>query len=210
MTILFSNNAETTLQVAALVADTTMTVKAGDSGLFNVLAAGQTELVTLTDGVNYEVIEITAWAGDVATVIRGVEGTAQAWGIGTLFSGRVTAGALAKMAQTADLPPIPVPKGVITVVSSGGALFDMATLTDVPDTILNLNKVAPNTVFKLPHLVAGETKRIDIIHVGARIDVAVQTGDFLDGVLNGTNFTSAWNAMALVGNGANWYTTKYS
>jgi len=66
MTVLLSNNAETTLQAAALAADTTLTVKTGDSGLFNVLAAGQTELITLTDGVNYEVVEVTSWAGDVA------------------------------------------------------------------------------------------------------------------------------------------------
>jgi len=212
MTKLFSNNAETTLQVSALLADVTMTVKAGDSGLFNVLAAGQTELVTLTDGVAYEVVEITAWAGDVATVTRGVEGTAQAWGIGTLFSGRITAGAMAAFAQTADLPT-PAPAHSIGLSLAHrllvtDAVFDMTLLTPdaVPDIVSSPRTGGISTTITLPVTTNGNAYTIHFTKPDGVIyqNFHVPVGETLNTAINGTDFAHISKETTAVGVDGYW------
>jgi len=193
MTVLFSNNAETTLQIAALVSDTAMTVRSGDSGLFNVLAAGQTELVTITDGTYYEVVEITGWTGDVATVVRGVEGTAQAWGIGAIFSGRVTAGALGRMAQKIDTTAAYVMRAgdATTQAVDLGVLFpnprDIPPFLIVPPATTGVtNVVLPSlTGFALDEVLAIDFRKF--LAGTAQINIAVQVGDYMK-TLNGTDF----------------------
>jgi len=104
MALVFSNLAETSLAAPALVDDVALTVSTGTATRFKVLNAGESEMVVLTDGINFEVVEVTAWNGDVATVTRGVGGTAQAWATGTIFSARMTAEVFARMVQRVDLP----------------------------------------------------------------------------------------------------------
>jgi len=108
MGLVFSNNSSTILAVA--IADgvaTSMTVQTGGAANFATLAAGDFERVTITDGTNFEVVEITSWAADVATITRGVEGTAQAWLAGTPVEARLTAGILSLLQSGAA----PVVKG---------------------------------------------------------------------------------------------------
>lgn len=89
---LFSNNAETTLDVAVDLDDTTLTVT--DVGAFLSPSGGDVQLATMTHADfpgEYEVVQITEVDGLDFTVVREYEGAAQEWPIGTLISARVTA-----------------------------------------------------------------------------------------------------------------------
>lgn len=119
MPLLFANNAETTLSVAAFPGDTTLTAASdGSANMFRspqlsgVAAARQRATLTHPDYPGkYEVVTITARVDNVFTVERGSEfimssvespdpegrtqqGDARSWPIGTKLSARVTAGTL--------------------------------------------------------------------------------------------------------------------
>ena len=95
---LFANNAASTLAAAITAADTSLTLAAGTGSKFPSLAAGDFFLLTLTQAgqeTSWEIVEVTARAGDVLTVVRAQEGgVAAAWGIGAKAELRITAGAL--------------------------------------------------------------------------------------------------------------------
>lgn len=108
---LFSNNAETTLQSAITSDAVSITAVAdGSAGRFASIPAGSSgrgrvQLATLTHSSYpgaYEVVKITARVGTAFTVVRGLEGTAQAWPAGTLMSARVTAEMLGAFLQRDD------------------------------------------------------------------------------------------------------------
>lgn len=122
MSLLFSNNAETTLSTEIYPGDTTLTAASdGSAGKFRSPqlsgVPGGTQLATLTNPAypgEYEVVTITARVDNVFTVRRGSEeivitevspdpegrreqGQARYWPAGTQLSARVTAGTLASV-----------------------------------------------------------------------------------------------------------------
>lgn len=96
MTQLFSNNANTLLDATITAGATSLTVSTGDGAEFQSPTDGDFELITLSDGVNIEIMKVTARSSDVFTVVRGQEGTAAfAFVAGAIVEGRVTADTLA-------------------------------------------------------------------------------------------------------------------
>lgn len=97
MAQLFSNNASTTLSAGISNAVTTIAVV--DGSLFQSPTGGDFELLTITDGTNWEVVKVTARATNTLTVVRGFEGTAQSWNSGAKVEGRVTKATLNRLMQ---------------------------------------------------------------------------------------------------------------
>src|SRR5215467_2620736 len=100
MTILFANNASTTVAGSITAADTTVNLAAGTGGFFPQPIAGQgnyfcaTFYDQATKTIN-EIVHVTAMSGDAATIVRGQEGTTpRAWTSGDIFANLVTAGTL--------------------------------------------------------------------------------------------------------------------
>lgn len=101
MAQLFSNNATATLASAITNIATSITLTTGHGARFNAPTGGDHELLTFTDGVNVEIVKVTARSGDVLTVTRGQEGTAgRAWASSntTVYAG-ITKGTLGVFAQ---------------------------------------------------------------------------------------------------------------
>lgn len=93
MTIIFANNAVSTLAVALLEAQTTLTVATGTGELFPVPGVGEYFKLTLEDRRNrtIEICHCTGRSGDVLTVVREQEDTvAMDFAIGTTVANRFT------------------------------------------------------------------------------------------------------------------------
>lgn len=133
MSLLVGNYATTTLSAAATSGDVTLSVT--NVSVFPVpdVAAGETLLLTITDGSLYEIVEVTGINQVTSTlnVNRGMEGTtARAWGAGVEIGMRITAGMLAHASRnTLVVPPsVGVPTGSLSPV------LDQVTFTgtDIP------------------------------------------------------------------------------
>lgn len=93
---LYSNNARSTLSGSILSSDTAINVVNG--AVFHTPTGGDFELLTITDGANWEVIKVTSRDGNTLDVVeRGHEGTARGWPSGTLIGGRITAGTMTSL-----------------------------------------------------------------------------------------------------------------
>lgn len=91
MTQLFSNNAEAALAAQMAVGANTLVVENGKGALFREPSNPDYELLTLTNGLQHEVVKVTDRTVDVFTVVRAQEGTtAKQWETGELVSARVT------------------------------------------------------------------------------------------------------------------------
>ena len=103
MAQLFSNNASTKLTTLLGISDTTFTVTTGEGAKFNsgvYTGSSHWELLTLTDGTDWEVVKVTNILGDVFTVTRGYElGTQKEWPIGTTVEARITKATLSSFVQ---------------------------------------------------------------------------------------------------------------
>lgn len=100
---LFSNFAQTTLASTLLVAGTSMTVQSTDGGLFQAPVAPNYELLTLTDGTNWEVVKVTGRVGDVFTVERAFEGVAREWPSDTIVRAVATEETLNNFVQRHEI-----------------------------------------------------------------------------------------------------------
>jgi hypothetical protein len=95
MTILFANNAASTLASGISNTDTSLTVSAGQGGLFPSPTGSDYFLCTLQSGTSFpiEIVKVTARSTDTFTIVRGQEGTTpQAWLTGAKVELRITAG----------------------------------------------------------------------------------------------------------------------
>jgi len=103
-TIVFGNNANSTLASPINNTATTIVLALGTGAKFPSPGAGQYFVMTLNDtatGLVYEIVHCTARSGDTLTVSRGQEGTtAVSWLAGDITFCGVTAGMLAVMAQS--------------------------------------------------------------------------------------------------------------
>lgn len=161
--LLWKNNASTTLAGGINTVVTTVSLAAGSGVLFPAPGTGQSFKATFTDaatGLLNEIVKVTNVTGDVATIVRAQEGTvAQSWNAGDNFSNLVTAGAVGGLAQIATFAGNP--NGVVTAgqaneqlwdsthnilwvaVNAGGTLWAAASGT--PTTQFSAQNVVPNT-----------------------------------------------------------------
>jgi hypothetical protein len=107
MTILWSNNASTTVAGSIVSTDVTVTLASGT--IFpHPLTAGDYFVATFYDQITKtlnEIVHVTNITGNVATIIRGQEGTTPlAWNSGDIFANLVTAGTLAAFPQQGAVP----------------------------------------------------------------------------------------------------------
>jgi hypothetical protein len=107
MSLLFSNNATSTLQTALIVGATTVVVASGDAASFpQPEAADDYFMITVEDDTQNpalrEIMKCTGRVGANLTVVRAQEGTtAQAFGTTATVANRLTAGSLNALAATA-------------------------------------------------------------------------------------------------------------
>lgn len=103
MTILFANNANSSLASPITTSATSLTVATGQGALFPNPSGGDFFILSLTDAATGDVNEIThctARVGDVMTVVRAQEGTtALNWTTGDFANNRMTAGQAAAFSQ---------------------------------------------------------------------------------------------------------------
>lgn len=101
MSLLFTNNAVSTLASGISAGAGSLTVQAADGNLFPNPTGNDEFLVTLEDASNnIEIVKCTSRSGDVLTIERAQEGTtAQAWLVGDSVELRVTAGVLSQYRQ---------------------------------------------------------------------------------------------------------------
>lgn len=105
MTILWANNAATTIVGTVESTDNTINVAAGTGALFPIISnAGDYFCLTMYDaatGTHDEIMHVTAVVGDTFTVVRAQEGTqASEWNAGDTAQNLLTAGSLASFIQT--------------------------------------------------------------------------------------------------------------
>ena len=102
-TLLFANNANTTLAGAITNTAVTLNVQSGAGALFPNPGSSQYFVASLLDQATQtvrEIIWVTARSGDTFTVIRGQEGTsAQNWLAGDFLSNQLTAGQMSAFQQ---------------------------------------------------------------------------------------------------------------
>lgn len=75
MARVYANNALSTLASAITNVATTLDVQSGHGARFPSLTAPDVFRVTIDDGTNIEVVEVTARSTDTLTIVRGLEGT---------------------------------------------------------------------------------------------------------------------------------------
>lgn len=106
---LAANNANTTIASALSAVATTVNLAPGTGATFPHPTASPAQffIATLTDqatGQQNEIVYVTNVTGDVATIVRGQEGTApRSWNVGDFFANLMTAGTMALFAQPDDL-----------------------------------------------------------------------------------------------------------
>ena len=105
MSILFTNNAATTLASGITNVATSLTVASGKGALFPTISGSDFFYVTLANGSGgVEIVKVTARSTDTFTIVRGQDGTSGvAWNTGDKVELRVTAADLNAMVQTANL-----------------------------------------------------------------------------------------------------------
>jgi hypothetical protein len=108
MTILWSNNASSTVSGSITAASTTVALAAGTGAEFPNPTGGNYFVATFYDQATKtinEIVHCTARSGDVCTIVRGQEGTTpQAWNAGDIFANLVTAGTLEAFVQAGTGP----------------------------------------------------------------------------------------------------------
>jgi hypothetical protein len=100
MSVLFTNNATTTLASSISSSATSLTVASGKGALFPTITGSDYTMCTLqnTAGTTTEIVKVTARSGDVFTVVRAQEGTtASAFASGDKFELRITAGEMTNL-----------------------------------------------------------------------------------------------------------------
>ena len=106
-TLLFANNAKTTLAGAITNVATTALLASGSGALFPSPSAGQYFCLTFVDaatGLLNEIVHVTARSGDTITMVRAQEGTtALAWLSGDSAGNFWTAGSASALAQITDV-----------------------------------------------------------------------------------------------------------
>lgn len=105
MTVLFSNNAQTTIAGSISAGSTSVALSPGTGAEFPNPSAGQVFLGTFNDaatGLLYEIVQVTARSTDTLTITRAQEGTAAlSWSAGDIFGNFMTGGTAQSLQQAA-------------------------------------------------------------------------------------------------------------
>jgi hypothetical protein len=150
---IFSNLAKSTLAAGITSGATSLTVATGNGTLFPSPVAGQYFACVLTDAATqtlFEVVLVTAKSTDTFTVTRAQEGTtARAWLLGDIVSHRMTAGQMAALAQTANLPGTTSTSIIYYGTDTGSADSIVSTTSPaigsyVDGTIFEITPIATN------------------------------------------------------------------
>jgi hypothetical protein len=139
---LFANNATTTLGAALGIGVLSLTVNTGDGALFPSPTGGDWFYATLESGANLEIVQVTARAGDVFTIVRAQEGTSdQSWSIGDTVELRITKAWLDRVHTLDSLPLASIGDvvGPASSVDSRVAMFDGTTGKLIKDSGLTLS-----------------------------------------------------------------------
>lgn len=108
MTILWSNNASSTVSGSITAVSTSVALAAGTGVIFPQPSGTDYFVATFYDQATktqYEIVHVTSVVGDVATIVRAQEGTtAQPWNAGDIFANLVTAGTLRNFVQSGAGP----------------------------------------------------------------------------------------------------------
>src|SRR6516225_5762727 len=198
MTILWSNNASTTVSGSITAVATSVALSAGTGALFPNPTGGNYYVATFYDQATKtvnEIIHVTAMSGDIATIVRAQEGTtAKAWNAGDIFANLVTAGTLNAFVQAGTGPANTSIVYVGTDTSATPGLI-VATTNPVPASLaigmlFNIKVANTNPGTTMMQLNGGtsiETVRTDgSLMIGGN----VIAGEEYMFVYNGTNFTS--------------------
>ena len=136
-TILFANNATSTLAGSISNVATTCTLASGTGALFPNPGADEYFVMTFTDnatGLVNEIVHVTARSGDVLTIERGKEGTAAvAWTAGDLASALITAGVLEDFQQISNNSGRFL--GIVRVTASGSVSLPTGTNTIIVEGV---------------------------------------------------------------------------
>ena len=100
MSVLFTNNATTTLASSITNVQTSLSVAIGTGALFPTITGSDYTMCTLqnTAGTTTEIVKVTARSGDVFTIVRAQEGTtASTFATGDKFELRITAGEMTNL-----------------------------------------------------------------------------------------------------------------
>lgn len=144
-TLIFANNANSTLAGPISNVATTLNVQSGAGAEFPNPSGAQQFTVTLNDaatGLLTEIMYCTSRATDTLTVVRAQEGTvAQSWLAGDLVANVCTAGTMAAMQQTSALQPsrTVTASGALTMTTAdngGGVLLNRLSSPGVSSTTL--------------------------------------------------------------------------
>jgi len=192
MAELFANNAASTLASSILAGDLSLTVATGEGALFPSPSGGDYFHATLDDGVNIEIVRVTARSSDTLTIVRAQQGTAAAgFGAGTAVQIRITASTLTRFEGGI---------GSYTGFSAGAAAGDRdyylagSDLLNVPAfTLTALVRIYGNSGLQY---IAGSTSEFSDAHwLGLNSDeVHFQALDS-----SGAGFTANWFEPAFYG-----------
>lgn len=148
-TLLFANDASTTLQSGISAGATSVTLAAGTGSLFPNPSAGQAFYLTFLDASTQqtkEIVLVLSRTGDTLSIVRGQQNTlARTWNAGDLAAQLVTAGDMA-----GNIQPDQLQESEFTVAAGAGANSITATLssglTALPPVMqFTVIAAAPNT-----------------------------------------------------------------
>ena len=134
MTILFANNANSSLASPITTSATSLTLATGQGALFPNPSGGDYFILSLTDaatGAVNEITHCTARTSDVLTVVRAQEGTtALNWTTGDFANNRFTAGQASQFSQGASFVSPMTTKGDLIAAGTAGAAARLAIGTN--------------------------------------------------------------------------------
>lgn len=197
--LLFSNNATTTLAGAINNVATSISLAPGAGVLFPAPGAGQAFTATLTDaatGLINEILSVTNVTGDIATVVRGQEGTsAVAWNAGDNFSLLATAGVMASFSQ---IPQTQTQPGNYAVAT--GTNVYAITLSPVP-TYASLIGAPIRVKFTNGQTTQAMTLNVNGLGAKAIIRAGVGTSQpqtFFNDILPGTTYELVYDGVSFI------------
>ena len=175
-TLLFANNATTTLAGPLSTTSTTCNVAAGSGALFPQPGSGQYFKMTFIDAQTKtlrEIVHVTSVSGDTFTITRGQESTTQLnWNAGDIAANLITAGTFATFAQLGNLPT-----SFVTGQDSG-----TANAVQVATTMPAVSTPSPGQLFLITKGSSSNTGGTTFqIASGTAYSVVYQDGSALNG-----------------------------
>lgn len=185
-TILFANNAASTLASNITSGALSLTVQTGQGALFPNPSAGQYFLVTLipaSTGIPGEIVQVTAVSTDTFTIVRGQESTTPtAYLAGDAVANLLTAGSMTAFVQSASVNPI-------RIVTTSGATLALTT-ADLNGTV-GLNRTSSPAISSGPLPTGVATGTYTIVDLASNFNAFPVTISYPGGQVGPGGATSA-------------------